>query len=806
MKIASIIKLLGLIFIFGINDNLATMKIRFKIVRQTKTRRNYVIRCCGISRCIPKYKSRETTNSTLFVKSTAFGKKVKITKTRDEQSKIVTENPGTLETTQNFIESELTTTAATTEPDPCAHSRCSKLQISTAAANKSEGKIKTKADTSFFLVSKIASQMEAAKNCLSWNMTLVALQDVLKLKSVQNIISDLAIQTIWTVGSNEGNGSCAADSLLSFAWCVKNEDIDSTVQEKIVKPVAVSEHAQKSLAFSANLSLTALASAAKLPYLCEPNADLYKDVCSLISCSKNASLIDSNGNVKESKKYGKWTVACSKNYLFSNRVGTWQQSLDFCCSLGLRPISFRSALEFQCFSNLTKSNWTLNWNYWTAGRAMGAWGRWAWCSGSQAVPLTDGINWATGQPDNSNPEDLCVHLQVDRNGTGVYLTDRNCSHKYVIACQSDVVQSNPSCTEPICPTSCLKNETFFVNSTIKDLYIHGSWNTACGKEYLFSSKITNWLDAWNYCCSLGMKLATISDFGEMNCLSKMVNKYPAAVYSKQMDREFWTSGSNLGCAGPHYWCSDGEKLKTDGLPYWKGGQLPAEAAGNCIFIYLANVTANATVLGADACTAQKQFLCEVLESGNKSEQIKRSCQETWEVTDQEIDGQILNSSALTAPTKINLKCYIKCCGKRGIAIKSGQLASEKIIRDLEDQIFDNLNLLQSSFEGYGKCSAIYYADECQLYSEAFFCSKQADPTLTLSVYNMYKGGGAVAASPTGEIKTKYRTCPSYAACIADPAIVNQVKTTGKTASGFVKQTSTGKKYFWGSDQKDIVCI
>ncbi|CAB3376649.1 Hypothetical predicted protein [Cloeon dipterum] len=748
------------------------------------------------------FEATQTTGSETFFSSLAISEKT-VSAIKTTPSSIGTTPPlsGTVSTSGETRTSTLappTTTLVAKNHfllQSCESSRCGKFKLPPIAMNKSIGVTVTVKDSNFVFVSTAMTQIEAAQNCLSSNLNLVSLQDISKLNLVQSVISSLKIDSIWTFGSNEGNDSCGADTFLQFAWCGKNTDLDVTIQQKISAKLA-----QKGLAFSANLSLTPISSVSKLPFLCEANDGSYKDSCSALKCAKNSSLMDANGILKDREKYGKWIEACGNNYLFSKFLGTWEQSVQFCCNFGLFPLNFGSASEFECFSGLSKANWTLNWNYWTAGRAMGGWGRWAWCIPGPH-PLADGLAWASGQPDFANPQELCLHLQIDRNKSGSLLTDRNCSHKYVIACQGDAVANNQC--KPKCPTTCKRNSTLFSNSIIKDLYVHGSWNSACGKEYLFSKQSLSWLDAWNYCCSVGMKLASVSDYDELRCLSKMVNRYPAAVYPHQINRDFWTSGSNLDCDGPHFWCSEDEKLRQDDFPgeNWKGGRPPSQVAGNCIFINLSN----ASILGAELCSVEKQFLCEVLGNENKSMRIKETCKELWDVSDQEIDDQILNASALQAPNKRNLMCYIRCCGVRGEVIKYGQLMTEHIIRNLEDLTVDDPALMQSSFDGLDKCTSILltffcfglkkkrshvalhffngkiltfinsidplqsigHDDECKLFSESYYCGKRTDPTLTTALLDANKGGSTAIPSPTGNINTKYRTCPDYGPCVSD---------------------------------------
>ncbi|XP_065339130.1 uncharacterized protein LOC135938974 [Cloeon dipterum] len=311
----------------------------------------------------------------------------------------------------------------------------------------------------FLFSSAAATQVDAAKNCFSRNLNLISVQDALKMNLVQKLLQDFgADSAVWTIGSNEGNMSCQNYDL-SFAWCNPKREI---ILPAIMQEMKSLEIVQKGLTTSMLNGAAVLKTSdsnSLFPFLCEPKDD-FQDSCLALKCNKDSTLFDANGNVKDGQKYGKWTRTCDKLYLFSGKLGTWQQNWDLCCRLGMRPIWFSSASDFECLSNSTKANWTLNWNYWTAGRAMGTWGRWAWCPG--AVILPDSLSWAPGQPDNNQTNENCLHLQVTKNSSGILLSDRNCSHKYVIACQGDAMMAS-DCNKPNCPMECFKNARFFLS-------------------------------------------------------------------------------------------------------------------------------------------------------------------------------------------------------------------------------------------------------------------------------------------------------------------------------------------------------
>jgi hypothetical protein len=79
-------------------------------------------------------------------------------------------------------------------------------------------------------------------------------------------------------------------------------------------------------------------------------------------------------------------------------------------------------------------NWTGNLNYWTGG-FQACKGQWGWCSASNFVPFASNLSWGLNQPELTKENENCLHLKINRNSSGVQINDRNCSDKYVFACQ-----------------------------------------------------------------------------------------------------------------------------------------------------------------------------------------------------------------------------------------------------------------------------------------------------------------------------------------------------------------------------------
>jgi Lectin C-type domain len=121
---------------------------------------------------------------------------------------------------------------------------------------------------------------------------------------------------------------------------------------------------------------------------------------------------------------------------------TWEKNWQMCCSLGMSPLAIDTLEEQQCLSNLTKSNWKGNSNYWTGATQQGCRGSWSWCdpNGQKTFDPQTNLVWETGQPDDKGKNEDCIHMKLvavtgKTPSSNFYLTDRNCSDRYIFACE-----------------------------------------------------------------------------------------------------------------------------------------------------------------------------------------------------------------------------------------------------------------------------------------------------------------------------------------------------------------------------------
>jgi hypothetical protein len=91
---------------------------------------------------------------------------------------------------------------------------------------------------------------------------------------------------------------------------------------------------------------------------------------------------------------------------------------------------------------LSTANWTLNFNYWTGGTTKNMPSQWSWCGTNPILGLNDNLKWEKGQPDNKGGNEECLHMRFVMNSTGAIITDRNCSLKYIYACEVSHIVPN----------------------------------------------------------------------------------------------------------------------------------------------------------------------------------------------------------------------------------------------------------------------------------------------------------------------------------------------------------------------------
>ncbi|XP_059482888.1 uncharacterized protein LOC132201040 [Neocloeon triangulifer] len=455
----------------------------------------------------------------------------------------------------------------------------------------------------------------------------------------------------------------------------------------------------------------------------------------------------------------------------------------------MAPLILETPAEQECFEKYTLSaiNWTLNFNYWTAGTQRGCAGQWSWCDpGNNYLSLGDNLKWEIGQPDNKGGKEDCVHLRILLNSTGTVLTDRNCTSKYIFLCEAKAANlQTPPCSKPTCPKFLERNTTLFNGNELNDFYSYGSWVSACGRNFLFSNVKKKFSEAWKACNAIGLTLLSLDSVEKNKCFTKMTNRYSQKVN----DSDYWTSGTNSNCTEKFNWCSKDANF-VDNQVLWKSGE-PNLANGECVYVTIKNGTLERSPLGVAACNSQKYYVCEVRQRGTAQRGLEIECMALWDVSEADVQMLLLGYRNYTT----RIKCFMKCIGEDKKLFVNGQLDPGDTLRLLELATQEEPEEMEKGFNGYVQCSSITGDDECVVAAKIYDCGVENLPNITQKMVDEGKGSPEELIPPVPCVP-EMRSCVTESMpCIKDLALTNAFNNN--------KQTSIGTGVWMNSKNKTI---
>ncbi|XP_059490856.1 uncharacterized protein LOC132205656 [Neocloeon triangulifer] len=437
---------------------------------------------------------------------------------------------------------------------------------------------------------------------------------------------------------------------------------------------------------------------------------------------RDNTLFNTDGTLKDPEKYGFWVQSCGQQLLFGKSLATWRDNFIRCYKIGMEPLTFENATKLSCFSNLV-SKWKYNSNYWTSALRVNE-SDFSWCTkdGSFTVEKST-LPWATGQPQNANNSENCLHLNVSKANANFSFSDRICTEPQIFACQGAPTPA-PTCSSPLCPNiTCAKNLLFYTtmgnSQYLTNPKLHGSWFTYNGRSYLFSStnKTTSYLGAMQACCEVGMTLLSLEyDYKYKSIIQAIKENVSLSDY-------FWTSGSDRGCESKFGYCTAKRILRTEAV--WAPGQ-PDNAGGNENSVAVFIDSAKAQLLDYNEDSKLK-FICEARDTSKSSSggtAVRDECVAIYNVSQAEIDG-LLNPS-IQKDTR--MKCFIKCLGENAGLMVNGKFLENEVLATLEKISAGNVDELQKSMGVMDECgNSSNGMDECDKAAQMIKCSSEKAP-------------------------------------------------------------------------------
>ncbi|XP_059484838.1 uncharacterized protein LOC132202112 isoform X3 [Neocloeon triangulifer] len=288
----------------------------------------------------------------------------------------------------------------------------------------------------------------------------------------------------------------------------------------------------------------------------------------------------------------------------------------------------------------------------------------------------------------------------------------------------------------------------------------------------------SWADARNYCCSIGMDLASVHLIEKRECIANIFNKLPLRLNATS----YWSSGRATKIPGKHFWCST-ESYFYQRETVWAENYPKNEHT--CVVISF-NKTSNNTDLKTAFCEEEKHFLCAAFTfhqpKGNKAQRMFWDCKRTYDIGPLEEDNLLAFSMT---PPRLNLMCFARCMGQYHRKILDTSANENSILRGLEDlqmsptevqtiyAVLEKCDLATAKMN-YSRCEFTYMIAKCALISSYQTLLK----TITLLTGNYND-----VLPTTLPCEPNYQYCNVDYQCGQNAALIGQLKTTGKTDVG-----------------------
>ncbi|XP_065336405.1 uncharacterized protein LOC135937222 isoform X1 [Cloeon dipterum] len=150
--------------------------------------------------------------------------------------------------------------------------------------------------------------------------------------------------------------------------------------------------------------------------------------------------------------------------------------------------------------------------------------------------------------------------------------------------------------------TCVKNQSLFdADGSLKNSREYGSWEVACGEQYIFGNQLANFKENFDLCCSIGMLPIMIDNAWKHSCLMDFIDG-PNWKYNVV----YWSTGKRASPTSFVWY----DKRATFSSNYWQTGQ-PSNTNGNenCVMITIFPFNEMTLQLNDRACDSLTPFSC-----------------------------------------------------------------------------------------------------------------------------------------------------------------------------------------------------
>ncbi|XP_065344308.1 uncharacterized protein LOC135942224 [Cloeon dipterum] len=342
-------------------------------------------------------------------------------------------------------------------------------------------------------------------------------------------------------------------------------------------------------------------------FICEGEQKDCSPTCpSKSTCVKQNNLFNSKGELPNAFSFGRWASGSAKTYLFATMAGvTWAAAYTACCNLGMDFLSIASDQEMQDIFILNNDDPLLRYNaeFWSSGTQLDCNFRYKYCSTGVDFYLND-TKWLSGEPDNLNEQQWCVFSRFGTSSTyslsAAYLADAPCTDSRNFICQMPAMsRTSVPCYDYNCTTDPAKSAQVTATSGPD-----GEFRIFCNKMYFLHKDWMSYKNAYDTCCSFGLKLVSVETDAERVCLH---DGFKSAGWPSGY---IWTSGTDngIGFVNKFGWCPDGQFLYSN--PHWCGGEPSSPYVENCLVLAMNGGDPSSTCFNDYTCATSCRFVCE----------------------------------------------------------------------------------------------------------------------------------------------------------------------------------------------------
>ncbi|XP_059471461.1 uncharacterized protein LOC132194301 [Neocloeon triangulifer] len=272
----------------------------------------------------------------------------------------------------------------------------------------------------YFLSTDKKTQKEAAIECCKYGLSLLSVETYDEIKCLVDMNNWFlgSAAPYWTSLTNDGIG-CAR----SPSWCPSGAPVTKDIPWTTGEPSdPINENCAALWYSNYDYKYTGLQDfACNVPqyYICEGDVQPEcQPSCPVTTCTKDNSLFGGDGKLLNPNTYGVWKTTCGRQYMFSYAFKTYQDSWNFCCSIGMKLISVETADELKCIHDLNNADMKYVAEYMTTGVSYGCPFLFAFC-GTDARVYKNDTRWEPPyEPNNNGGYQFCLMLHVGVGAAG----------------------------------------------------------------------------------------------------------------------------------------------------------------------------------------------------------------------------------------------------------------------------------------------------------------------------------------------------------------------------------------------------